>query len=172
MLRQTLTIISIALFCVFMQATIFGTFLPRSMIPNLCLVVVIFLGSVEVSFLGALLAFLVGLLLDLSSGQLLGPWSGAFAAIFGLLSQGGKKLFLDSWLTIGLVTFLCSFVSQVIYLFLLSSFRFSWSDIFSWTMCGTSLVTAACAPFFFLLLKEVVDRRSHRSTRYVQQRLF
>jgi cell shape-determining protein MreD len=141
------------------------------MIPNLCLIVVIFLGACEVNLLGAVLAFMVGLLLDLSSGQLIGPWSGAFAALFGVLSQGGRKLFLDSWLTIGLVTFVSGFFCQVIYLFLLSSFRFSWSDIFSWTMFGTSFVTAILAPGFFLLLKGVIDRRS-AGTRYIQQRLF
>ena len=170
MFRQTLTILSVALFCVFLQATIFGTFLPRTMIPNLCLVVVLFLGAREVTILGATLAFMVGLLLDLSSGQLLGPWSGTFVALYGFISQGGKKLFLDSWITVGLVTFFSGIIGQIIYLFLLSSFQFSLSDIFSWTMFGTSLVTALLAPPFFLLLTSVVEKKT--GNRYVQQRLF
>ena len=62
MIRPILTVLATALFFVFLQATIFGIFFPRWMIPNLCLVIVIFLGVYQSTGLGALLAFLVGIL--------------------------------------------------------------------------------------------------------------
>ena len=172
MLRQSLTIIAFALFCVFLQATIFGTFLPRWMIPNLCLVIVIFLAVFEVNAMGALLAFLVGILFDLSSGQLLGPWSGALVCVYGIISQGGRKLFLDSWITIAGVTFVASIIAQAVYLFLLSQFKFSFGDLISATMHGSAFITALLAPPFFMLLRGSVHKKNSNGSRYVQQRLF
>lgn len=173
MIRHTLTVLATALFFVFLQATIFGTFFPRWMIPNLCLVIVLYLGVYQSTALGALLAFLVGILLDLSSGQLLGPWGAAFVAIFGLLSQGGKKLFIDSSLTVVAVTFVAAIVGQVIYLLLLSQFAFSWRDFFSSSMFGAAISTALIAPACFAILRSGLLRKpSVGKSRYTQQRLF
>ena len=149
-----------ACLCLFLQSAVFGTFLPRWMIPNLCMVLVVYLGIFEVSPLGAVLSFLVGLFVDFSSGQLIGPWSGAFSAVFGLLSQGGKGLFFDSIPTIILMAFLSSFVGSIVYLFLLYQFKISFSDVFSGVLFGSSFITALLSPLVFRGLHRMLVRKA------------
>lgn len=172
MIKQVFIILLIALTSVFLQATVFGTFFPRFMIPNLCLSIVLFISIFEANLLGAVLSFFVGLFLDLSSGALVGPWSGAFVALFGLLSQGGRKLFIDSVLTIFIISFFAGLFSQIVYLFLLSQFKFDWAQLFSLTYIGTALISAVCSPTMFSILRKLYPKSSYGAARYIQQRLF
>ncbi len=160
-LGKIATILLLTLAAVFLQAAVFGTFLPRWMVPNLCLVIVVFLGIFEATFLGAVLAFFVGLSLDFSSGQLMGPWSGAFVTVFGLLSQVGRRLFVDSFLAMGFIVFTSSILGSVVYIFLLSQFKVSMSDIFSLTLFGSSLMSAASSPLVFRWLRRTIIKKTH-----------
>lgn len=158
---KVFTIVLVTLLAVFLQAAVFGTFFPRWMVPNLCIVIVVFLGIFESTMLGAALAFMVGLALDLSSGQLVGPWSGASVTVFGLLAQFGRRLFVDSTIAIGIVVFVSCMVGSVVYLFLLSQFRVEFGDIFSLTMLGSSLMGALASPLVFSTLRRFLVKKSH-----------
>jgi rod shape-determining protein MreD len=170
-IKQSIFILLVALLSVFIQATFFGTFFPRWLIPNLCMTIIIFLGIFEANPGGALLAFLVGCFLDMASAPLIGPWAGSFVVIFGFLAQGGRRLFVDSSLTILVITGISSFVSQIIYFFLLSQFSFNWGQLISWTLIGSSLFTAILSPFLFKFLKSYYPRKNTVG-RFIQQRLF
>lgn len=165
MLKKTSIIIAAALFSVFIQSAFFGTFLPRWMAPNLCLVIVVYLGVYEATPLGAALSFFVGLLFDLSSGQLIGPWSGAFSAVFGILAQGGRRMFIDSSLTIIFIVFIASLGGSIVYLFLLSQFHLRSSDIFSMVLVGTACMTGILSPALFIILRKLLVKRT--SGRYL-----
>lgn len=164
-LKKAAVILGASLIAMFLQSAVFGTFFPRWLVPNLCLVIVVFLGMTETTPFGAFLAFCVGLLLDLSSGQLIGPWSGACTAVFGFLAQGGKRMFLDSGPTIGFMVFLSSIAGSLVYLFLLSQFRLTWNDLFSVVLFGTAFMTALVSPAVFTLLKRVLSKR--QQSRYL-----
>lgn len=135
-------------------------FLPVWMVPNLCLAIVVYLGVYEANITGACLAFIVGLLLDLASGTYIGPWSGAFSAVFGVLAQGGKRMFLESGPTIAIMVGLSSICGTIVYLFLLSQFHLTWGDIFSGVLFGTALLTAALSPVVFAVLRKFLVRKS------------
>jgi hypothetical protein len=91
--------------------------------------------------------------------------------LFGVLSQGGKKLFVDSALTLTVLAFVGSISTQIVYFFLLSQFTFNWGQLLSWTLLGSAITSALSAPFIFSLLTRFYPRR-HAHGRYVQQRLF
>ncbi len=159
--RKAVTIVVVTLLAVFLQAAVFGTFFPRWMVPNLCLVVVVFLGIFETTILGAVLAFIVGLALDLSSGQLIGPWSGSFVTVFGVLTQFGRRLFVDSTVSIAIIVFAASVFGSIVYVFLLSQFRVSMGDIFSLTLFGSSCMAALSSPIVFGWLKRSMIKKTH-----------
>lgn len=158
--QRMLVVLLMGLAAIALQGTLLKSLLPEYLMPNLILIIVVFLGLHEVSIFGLLLVFALGLLLDLSSGVLLGPWSGAFVVVFLLLALLAQHIFLDSLLTIVLGVFFASLVSDVIYLILIYKFQPATQQVASSSLLG-ALTTVLAGPPLFGALRRLIPDRSH-----------
>ena len=89
-------------------------------VPNLVLLVVLYLALFEIGVAGALTSFFLGLLLDVSSGLLLGPWAGACIFLFAGVSSVAKRIYADSTLVVMLAGATGSLLASCLYWILLS----------------------------------------------------
>ena len=160
-LKKFLVLMALALVAIFIQGSLLRFALPSFFVPNLLLVIVVFLGFYEVTPAGASIVFLLGLEADLCSGVLLGPSAAAFAATFGILASFSSRLFVESSIAIAIGVFGAALVSNVIYLSLLYEFSDAVRHSFL-AIANDALVTAIVAPFFFPLLKRLLLPRRER----------
>lgn len=156
--RKTGIILFTAIVTLCIQLSIFGNFFPKWFLPNFALILAVFLGVFEPTFVGALLAFCVGLIFDFASGDILGPWSGACVSVFGLLSQGARRLFVDTALLAGVLVFCASLFGFVVYLLLLRQLTIYWGD-FSYQLFGSALASALCSPLIYPLFRRYFKRQ-------------
>lgn len=127
-------------------------------VPNLVLLLVVFLALHEGSLAGAVLAFLLGLELDLASGVLVGPWAGACVASFGVLASVSQRIFIDSRFVAVLAAFACSIISSVLYLFVVFEFKPAVFTLAPFSLLE-AMLNAALAPLCFGLFRVVLVRR-------------
>ncbi len=95
--QKIILVVILGVLSIFLQGTFLRSLLPSPYVPNIVIVIVVFLAFHEVSYLGVVLAFILGLLLDLSSATLLGPWAGAFTALFAILGSLSRRVFVESY---------------------------------------------------------------------------
>ena len=152
MIRLGVGTLIFALTGLVLQGVVLQGFLPAYIIPNLLLILVVFLGFSEVSVLGAILAFLVGFLFDLFSATLLGPWAGSFSLVYVLFALFAQRLFTRSSATIMLSVFIANAISTASYFGLLYQFQPIHSQLFSVSLVE-SLSSALVAPFVFRILQ-------------------
>lgn len=155
MIRLVLGTILFAFLSLILQGVVLHSVLPAYMIPNLLLVLVVFIGFYEVSVLGVVLAFSCGFLFDLFSGTLIGPWSGSFVFIYVLLALFAQRLFTRSSSTVIISVFIANVISTTLYFALLYQFQPIRGSLFSVSVIE-SLSSAIVAPFVFLLLGKLL----------------
>jgi rod shape-determining protein MreD len=129
---------------------------PPFFVPNLLLLITVFLGLARASHAAAVLCFALGLELDLYSARLLGPWAGAFVLVFGCLALVSKRLNVESFLAVGLMVLLSCFLSNLI--FVLLFFEFSLSEMLPQLLASSreALITTAAAPPVFAGLNRLL----------------
>jgi rod shape-determining protein MreD len=131
--------------------------LSEYLVPQLVMLLVVFLAFYEPTVAGSVLAFALGLLLDFASADALGPWAGACVTVFGVFALLSQRLFIDSPVVAMVVSALA--VISVESLFLVIGVR---SPSLSWVLAATTvshaLVTALFAPFLFASLGRYVRR--------------
>ena len=131
-------------------------------LPQLVLIVVIYMGFNELSVLATFVVFLLGLLLDLSSALLLGPWAGALVTVYGSLAILSSRFFIDSPLVAAFISFFAAVFANFMYVFLGYEYaRISWEDLTR--VCGQALATALVAPVFLGLIARKLKRRTPHS---------
>lgn len=153
----------LALVGIFIQGSLLRYLLPDFAIPNLLLILVVFLGFFEISPIGAILAFLIGAFLDLSSGVLLGPSAGSYTLIFGALAALSTRLFVESGFAVAVTVFLCSIFGNLVYLLLVSQFSPSAGRSFG-LLFGEAFTSALLAPVIFIFLKRILTPKRERSS--------
>jgi rod shape-determining protein MreD len=131
---------------------------PAPLLPQLVLLLVVYLGFHESSLRTALLVYLLGILLDLSYAVLVGPWAGALVTVYGVLVLLSARLFIESGLVAAFVSGCAVVVAGGVYLLLGYEYRSVSIDDF-WCVCGQALVTALVAP---LIVGQVVRRLKRR----------
>lgn len=166
--RRALFILIVGLLSIVLQGTFLKLVQPSMLVPNLPLIVVVYLGFNEANRFGALMAFLVGLELDLYSGILLGPWAGTFVVVFTALSIISQRLFVDSLTVVFLATFLSSLVSCLLFVLLSSQFNPTLAGGVSISFLE-ALISGVCAPLVFLLLQQVLPWRKQLSGSMTQR---
>jgi rod shape-determining protein MreD len=125
--------------------------LPEYLVPQLVVLLVVFLAFYEASVAGSFLAFVLGLLLDLSSAEALGPWAGACVTVFGIFALLSQRLFIDSPLVAMVVSALAVMSVECLFLMIgVNSPEFSW--FLARSVFWHSVVSALCAPVLFSLL--------------------
>ena len=164
-MRQILYPFGVSLLALLVQGSLLRFVLPDFTIPNLVLILVVFLGFFEVSPLGAVLVFLIGITSDLCSGVSIGPLAGAYSTVFGIIVALSTRLFVESVVAVGISVFLSSIVASVVYLLLSSYFSFGSGHTLSGIL-WEALITACVAPALFPFLKRLlIPRRERPATR-------
>ena len=149
--------IVVTLIALFAQSTLVR-FMQPHVVPNFCVLFVVFLSFHEATLVGAFMTFLVGLIFDVSSGVLLGPWSAGFTATFCVLTLLSKRVYLESLPAAVLVGFLSALLSTSIYTGLL--YQFQPQSLEASSLLIESGMTAIVAPvvlrmFYALLVQKL-----------------
>lgn len=94
-MRRTLATLVGAVLAMLLQTTVLPAFLPRGMVPNLVLVLVVWLALRQRGAGGAVGAFLLGYFLDTFSGTILGMNAFAFTAVYVSVYLVGRTLWTE-----------------------------------------------------------------------------
>ena len=150
--RRSLLVLVLGLIAIFIQGTVLRAISPAWVVPNLLVIIVVFLGFYEASVRGATLAFILGLELDFANGLLVGPWAGAFVVSFGILASLSQRIFVESPLAAIIAVFACSIVSAIVYFTLVYEFHPAVTVIVPFSVAEAAL-NAVLAPFIFGVLR-------------------
>jgi rod shape-determining protein MreD len=149
----------LGLVAILIQGILLRFGLPDFLLPQLVLVLVIYLGFNEISVVGAFVAFCLGLLLDFSSALLLGPWAGALVTVYGVLAVLSSRLFIESPLVAAFISFWASIAVSLIYMMLGYEYRtLVWDDLYR--IVGQAVCTAVIAPILLGSLGRRLKKRS------------
>lgn len=159
-IRTALIILLLGLIAIFIQGAILKPFMSDAIIPNLILMLVVFLAFYENSPFGAFLAFLLGLEFDLYSGhpQLVGPTAGAFVAVYVTLASLSQRIFVDSAFAVIVVSVFSSILSAIIFSILVYEFNSSNVRFFSFSLVS-AIITGCIAPPTFSILRYLLLRK-------------
>jgi len=157
--RRSLLVVIVGLIAIFVQGTVLRAIGPDWVVPNLLIIIVVFLGFYEASVRGATLAFLLGLELDFANGLLVGPWAGAFVVSFGILASLSQRIFVESPLAAVTAAFGCSIISDVVYFTLVYEFHPAVTVIVPFSVAEAAL-NAVLAPAIFGVLRMALIPRS------------
>jgi rod shape-determining protein MreD len=94
--RRTLATLVAAVLAMLLQTTLLPTLFPRALVPNLTLVLVVWLGLRQRGAGGAIGAFLLGYFLDTFSGTILGLNAFAFTAVYVAVYLVGRTLWTEN----------------------------------------------------------------------------
>ena len=157
-MKQAVLIILCGLAAALIQGALLYVGVPSYLLPQLVLILVIYLGFHEVSLLGAFSAFALGLLMDFASAVLVGPWAGAFVAVYGALSVGSQRLFVESSIVMIVTAFCASLCADFIFLGLAYEFQPSGAS-YLMEAIGQAFATAMVAPVVMPIFSKVLRRK-------------
>ncbi|MFM1847618.1 MAG: hypothetical protein RL417_1092 [Pseudomonadota bacterium] len=157
--RRSVLVLILGLIAIFIQGTVLREIAPAFVVPNILLIVVVFLGFFEASLRGATLTFLLGLELDFANGLLVGPWAGAFIVSFGILASLSQRIFVESPLAAVVAAFGSSLVSSLVYFTLVYEFHPRVTVMVPFSILEAGM-NAALAPIVFVFLRTVLFPRS------------
>lgn len=157
-LNRTIIVLVLGLLAVFVQGTLLKSVLPELPVPDLLLILVVYLAFYDSSPLGAVLTFVLGLQFDLFSEMLLGPRAGSLVIVYGVLAALSQRLFVESLFAAFVSVFLSSVVNSVVYIILLSDAKPTHAYFFYIALLE-ALFTALIAPFLFKGLKRILQRK-------------
>ncbi len=165
-MRQSLFVFFYGVVLIALQSILRSIFNPSLFAPNLVLPIVLYLAFFHKGSWGVLMSFILGLEYDVfASRELLGPNAGAFVVVYAAISTFSQKLFLESFVTVGLTTFFATLIAQAVYLIMVSQFITlgnSW-ELLIGTSLPEAISTALVSPLLFSIFKKIVPRRSGRA---------
>jgi rod shape-determining protein MreD len=156
--NKSIFVLLIGLVAVFVQGSLIHTFFPGAIIPDLVLVMVVYLSFYDAGVLGAVLSFLLGLEYDFFSDMLIGPRAGSYTVVYALFASLSQRIFVESAFAAFVSVLFSSFLNSVVYLVLISGFKTTNSDIFS-TSIFEALFTAVVGPILLRVLKRLLYKR-------------
>ena len=157
-LKSTLAVLALGVCAVFVQGVVLKAFAPTLVVPNLIVILIVYLSFHRSSISGVLLSFLLGLELDLfSNPALLGPYCASSVAVFALVSTLSHRLFLDSFVTVFLAVLLSTLLYEALYFVVVSEFvllNISLAE-FARSAFIEALISAFLAPILFRMLSVI-----------------
>lgn len=156
MVRGILLYTFFCIFGLFLQSSVFHTFLPGSVMPDLICILVLGLALQSRSVAGLFGAFLLGLVLDFGSARYVGPNAGGAAAAFFIAVYVAERVYAEKGVAVLLLAFLCSLAKSSIvnlHLFFYAPGAEVTSNLFV-TVILEALLTALFAPFVLWLLRK------------------
>jgi rod shape-determining protein MreD len=157
--KHALVIGIIGMIAALFQGTLLYIGIPSYLLPQVVLILVIYLGFHEVSLVGVFTVFGLGLLMDFASAVLVGPWAGAYVAVYGALAVASQRLFVESAIVMVVTGFVACVCADLIYLGLAYEYQPSGSSYIVDSI-GQAFATAIVAPVFMAILARVLYRRT------------
>lgn len=156
--NKTLTYITvfclISLISALIQAQLRSLFFDYQFIlPNLPLIITIFLGFFDQKIIGVVLCFLLGIIYDLSLGNIIGPWAGSFVCIHLSFALFAQRIFVHSYSSILFAVLIGTIFSNFI-AFIIMRMVQERQMISLMELLVESFTTALVAPFLFKLLEK------------------
>lgn len=143
---------------IFFQQTIFSNFLSLKVVPNLMLILCIYLTLIVPNSIVNFLVFALGLFVDSNIGLLLGPTSFSLLILYIVLTKLSQRIVLSSFISVIIVSFCASIFFSLIYLSILSqfvpTFDHSYFQVFL-----EAIVTGFLSPILFLILSIVIGKQ-------------
>jgi rod shape-determining protein MreD len=161
--NKTIIVLILGLVAVFIQGTLLKSIVPETVIPDLSLILVVYLAFYDSTALGAVLSFLLGLEFDLFSEVLIGPRAGSYVVVYGILASLSQRIFVESPFAAFVSVFMSSLLNSVVYLLLISGFKTTDPHIISVSLVE-GVITAFLGPFFLRFLKMLLYKRSQSLT--------
>lgn len=142
---------------IFLQGAVFKFLMPGMIVPNLHVVLAVFVAFYDPSSRGAMLVFLLGLQSDLASGILLGPMAGALVVIFALVTLVSQRVFTEAVIAAAAAVFVTTFLARAIFILLMNQFSFV-APLATWALFWEAVLNAALTPLVFYWLKRFRGR--------------
>ena len=152
-IKKFLLIIILALVILFLQGGILKPLLPNILMPNLFLIIVIYLSFYETNVLGLIFSFVLGLLYDISTSTLLGPYAASFVTIYSFFAIFSGRIFIDTTISLIIITAISSIICDIIYMILIFTFLPDKNNI-SFEILFGSISTAIISPIMIYILKK------------------
>ena len=152
-IKKFLLIIILALVILFLQGGILKPLLPNILMPNLFLIIVIYLSFYETNVLGLIFSFVLGLLYDISTSTLLGPYAASFVTIYTRFAIFSGRIFIDTTISLIIITAISSIICDIIYMILIFTFLPDKNNISFEILLG-SISTAIISPIMIYILKK------------------
>ena len=137
-----------------LQTTLFHLLPLGSMIPDVILVLCVYLGLHQHSLVGTVGAFLLGYFTDSFAGNVVGLHAFAMSLVFAIVYLVSRRLWMDNWVSNVAMVFVASALKTLTIAALLAfvlAEAYPWGHLFSalWFEAATA---AVMAPFIFSLL--------------------
>jgi rod shape-determining protein MreD len=143
-----------AIFSVLLETTLFHLLPWGPVMPDIVVILCVYLALREQSVLGALGAFLLGYFVDSFSGDAIGLHAFSMSLVFLLVYLLARQLWMDNVVANVAVVFVASLLKALCVALLLAfllSADYPWHRLVS-TVWIEAAVAAAFSPFIFLLL--------------------
>jgi len=148
--------------CLLLQTTVLRFVLPDLFVPNLLVILVVYLSFYRATPFAAVLAFILGLVLDFSSGLVLGPWAASFVIVFCILAILSDRIFVESKLAALLMVFLAAIAADVLYFSLSIEFSLSYGQMLK-SALASGLLTSICAWPILPFLRSIFGKNKTRA---------
>ena len=152
--KRILIILILAFAILFLQGAILKPLLPSFCIPNIFLIIVIYLSFYETNILGLILSFILGLLYDISSSTFLGPWAASYVTIYTIFAIFSGRVFIDTTISLLIITAISSVICDLIHIILIFTF-ISHIDNMTLSVLIGGFTTAICSPLVVYILKKL-----------------
>lgn len=153
-MRTALVISLVACIGLLLQSTIFHDIGLGAIVPDVLLVLCVYLGLNQQSVAGAFGAFLLGYLQDAASGSPAGLNACGMLIVFVIVYLTCRRLWVDNVVSKVVLVFLASLIKAVVVVVLLASLvslRGGWSS-FPGDLLAQAALSSAIAPAVFWLL--------------------
>jgi cell shape-determining protein MreD len=163
-----LKIIALSFLAVFLQGSVAPLVLPAQCCPNLMIILIVFIAFFFRGISALLSVFFLGLQFDLFTGTLLGPWAGAFSAVFLIIHILTPRLYVDSKMVVAITSAVASAASSIVYLMIsrcaptVKIPNVDWSTL-AYTFSIEAIISGMCAPLMFSLILIFLGGRKQRS---------
>lgn len=161
LITRTSMVLLLGLAAILIQGTVLRGIAPSLVMPNLMVILVVYLAFYQQNLLGVFTAYLLGLEFDFCSGKLIGPWAGAFVATYAAIHALSFRMFIESGFSAFFTAGIASVVANSVYLlFALDSTQLSFGMFLE--ILIEALLTGALAPFVFVGLKWILVPMAER----------
>ena len=154
-IRQAVFVLIFGMLAVALQSSFVPALIPTFLVPNLVVLLAVFVGFYFPSVFGSLLSFTLGLELDAASGRMIGPWAGAAVVAFGTLAALAQRLFVESAFAVFVAVVIMAVVADVVYLILSGTPPDSFA-VFLWNTLGGGVTAGVLAIPLFPILRRLV----------------